>query len=55
MKKFSILLFLCSCNFVAENNSVDIKYLDLSNMSVAEYKISLKKKNKDNFPRELKK
>jgi len=46
MKKLFILLFLCSCSFEGKSNYVHIKYLNIYDMSLIEYKIDLNKNDR---------
>ena len=45
MKKIMFLIFLTSCSFDAEKNTLDVNYLDLRNLSVGKYNFSLNDKN----------
>ena len=43
MKKIILLLFLSSCSFQAEKNTLDIQYLKIKDLSLGEYQYSLNK------------
>jgi len=49
MKKILLLIFLTSCSFEAKKDILDIKYLNVKDLSLGEYNLSLsgnvKKKN----------
>ena len=41
MKKIILLIFLTSCSFKAERNTLDVNYLNINDLSVKEYNFSL--------------
>ena len=41
MKKFILLIFLFSCSFEAKKKTLDVKYLNVKDFTLGEYKISL--------------
>ena len=43
MKKIILLIFLSSCSFQAEKNTLDIQYLKIKDLSLGEYQYSLNK------------
>ena len=46
MKKIIFLIFLSSCSFKAENNTLDVMFLNITDSSIEKYYFSLDDKNK---------
>ena len=44
MKKIILFIFLTSCSFKAEHNTLDINYLNINDLSVEKYNFSLNNK-----------
>ena len=44
MKKIIFLIFLTSCSFKAEQNTLDVNYLNIKNLSVEKYNVKLNDK-----------
>ena len=48
MKKIIFLIFLTSCSFKAEHNTLDVMFLNITDSSIEKYNFSLDDKNKNN-------
>ena len=48
MKKIIFLIILSSCSFKAENNTLDVMFLNITDSSIEKYNFSLDDKNKKN-------
>jgi len=48
MKKIIFLIFLTSCSFKAEHNTLDVMFLNISDSSIEKYNFSLDDKSKKN-------
>ena len=46
MKKIIFLIFLSSCSFKAEHNTLDVMFLNIENSSIEKYNFSLDDKSK---------
>jgi hypothetical protein len=46
MKKIIFLIFLSSCSFKAENNTLDVMFLNITDSSIEKYNFSLDDKSK---------
>ena len=46
MKKIIFLIFLSSCSFKAEYNTLDVMFLNIENSSIEKYNFSLNDKSK---------
>ena len=46
MKKTIFLIFLSSCSFKAEHNTLDVMFLNIENSSIEKYNFSLNDKSK---------
>ena len=44
MKKIIFLIFLTSCSFKAERNTLDVNYLNINDLSVERFNFSLNDK-----------
>ena len=48
MKKIIFLIFLSSCSFKAEHNTLDVMFLNIADSSIEKYIFSLDDKSKKN-------
>jgi len=48
MKKIIFLIILSSCSFKAENNTLNVMFLNITDFSIEKYNFSLDDKNKKN-------
>ena len=46
MKKIIFLIILSSCSFKAENNTLNVMFLNITDFSIEKYNFSLDDKNK---------
>ena len=46
MKKIIFLIFLSSCSFKAEHNTLDVMFLNIEDSSIEKYNFSLNDKSK---------